>query len=90
MTRAMRRLPVLLAVSFLVAAGCGDDDDDSSEEAAASSSSPAQACLDSWNPQANGATRRRWRASSQRPAGTPEDPRRDMAGVRTHGSLPER
>ena len=53
MIRAMKRLPVLLAVSFLVAAGCGDDDDDSSEEAATASSSPAQTCVDSWNAESN-------------------------------------
>ncbi|MGH2837606.1 MAG: hypothetical protein ACRDJY_04555 [Thermoleophilaceae bacterium] len=35
MTRAIRRLPVLLAVSFVVAAGCGDDDDDSDTPGAA-------------------------------------------------------
>jgi ABC-type glycerol-3-phosphate transport system substrate-binding protein len=30
MTRAMKRVTVLLTVSFLAAAGCGDDDDESS------------------------------------------------------------
>ena len=48
MTRAMKRLTVLLTVSFLAAAGCGGDDDD--DEASASA---AQTCVDSWNAEAN-------------------------------------
>ena len=36
----------LLAVSLVVAVGCGDDDDESS-------SSAAQTCVDSWNAEAN-------------------------------------
>ena len=46
MTTAMKRLTVLLTVSFLAAAGCGDDDDESS-------SSGPQACVDSWNAETN-------------------------------------
>lgn len=53
MTRAMRWLPVLLAVSFLVAAGCGDDDDDSSGEQATTQASYGSSCIDSWNAEAN-------------------------------------
>jgi hypothetical protein len=46
----------LVAVSLVVAVGCGDDDDESSDqpETTASSSSPAQTCVDSWNAEANG------------------------------------
>ena len=48
MNTTMKRLTVLLTVSFLAAAGCGGDDDDDEVSASA-----AQTCLDSWNAEAN-------------------------------------
>jgi len=49
----MKMLTLLVAVSLLVAAGCGDDDDDSSGEQATTAASSAQSCLESWNAEAN-------------------------------------
>ena len=49
----MKMLTLLVALSLLVAAGCGDDDDSSDEQTTTAASS-AQSCIDRWNAETNG------------------------------------
>jgi hypothetical protein len=50
----MKMLTLLVAVSLLVVAGCGDTDDSSSDEQTTTAASSAQSCIDRWNAETNG------------------------------------